>query len=65
MRALALSCRPGLWVLPVQGILLTGGETRMNVPSVASGNWRYRLKKPMPQKLAEELKKLLEKYARA
>ncbi len=65
MRALALSCRSGLCVLPVQDILLTGGETRMNVPSVASGNWRYRLKKPMPQKLAEELKKLLEKYARA
>ena len=65
MRELALSCKSGVCVLPVQDILLTGGETRMNVPAVSEGNWRYRLKKPMPQKLAPELKKLLEKYARA
>ena len=44
MRSLALSVRSALCVLPMQDILLTGGETRMNVPSTASGNWRYRLR---------------------
>ncbi len=30
-------------VVPMQDILSLGGEARMNTPSVASGNWRWRM----------------------
>ena len=65
MRSLALSCRSGLCVIPVQDLLLSGGETRMNVPAVPEGNWCYRLKRAMPAGMAEKVKKLLKKYGRA
>ena len=65
MRSLALSCRSGLCVIPVQDLLLSGGETRMNVPAVPEGNWCYRLKRAMPEGMAEKVKKLLKKYGRA
>lgn len=61
---LALSCKSGLCVLPVQDLLKLGGEARMNVPSVASGNWRFRLKEEMPSELAEKIKEKLKVYKR-
>ena len=61
---LALSCKSGLCVLPVQDLLKLGGEARMNVPSVASGNWRFRLKEEMPSELAEKIKGKLKVYKR-
>lgn len=30
-------------IFPIQDILIYGSDTRMNVPGVAQGNWRYRL----------------------
>jgi len=32
-------------IFPIQDILIYGSDTRMNVPGVANGNWRYRLTK--------------------
>ena len=64
MADLALSCKSGLCVLPVQDLLKLGGEARMNVPSVASGNWRFRLKEEMPSELAEKIKEKLKVYKR-
>jgi 4-alpha-glucanotransferase len=39
-------------LFPVQDILGLGSEARMNTPSVASGNWRWRMR---PQTLTPEL----------
>lgn len=64
MVELALSCKSGLCVLPVQDLLKLGGEARMNVPSVASGNWRFRLKGEIPSELAEKIKGKLKVYKR-
>ena len=44
MTYIALESRANLTVVPVQDIMLTGSETRMNVPSSGEGNWRFRLK---------------------
>lgn len=59
MRALAISVRSNLSVLPAQDILLTGAETRMNVPSIASGNWSYRLRRGMTCGDAKKCRALL------
>lgn len=61
---LALACKAKLAVLPMQDILLSGGDTRMNVPSVSAGNWCYRLEKMPPQRAAEELRALVSRYGR-
>ncbi len=44
MRALFMS-RAALVVFPLQDLLGYGGDTRMNTPGVARGNWRVRFKK--------------------
>lgn len=64
LRALALSTRAQLCVLPVQDILLLGGDARMNVPSVPEGNWRFRLTRAMPRSAAEACRSLLQKWGR-
>ena len=33
----------GLLILPIQDLLLHGGDTRFNTPGKAGGNWRYRV----------------------
>ncbi len=40
----------GLLILPVQDILLYGGDTRMNKPGVRDGNWSFRLTKEQIEK---------------
>lgn len=64
MEELALSCRAGLCVLPVQDLLKLGSDARMNVPSVAAGNWRFRLKEEMPSALAVKIREKLKVYKR-
>ena len=64
MRALALSVRSNLTVLPAQDILLTGANTRMNVPSVASGNWCYRLRGGFTASDAQKCRELLMRSGR-
>lgn len=64
LRALALSVRSELCVLPMQDILLLGGDARMNVPGTPSGNWRFRLAKLPSARIAEECRALLSRYGR-
>ena len=39
----ALNARSAIAVIPVQDILCLDNWSRMNTPSVAEGNWRFRL----------------------
>jgi len=57
MIRLAQSSTANLCVVPLQDVLSLGSEARMNVPSVADGNWSWRylpeaLKAELAQKLA-------------
>ena len=44
---LALASRPITAIIPMQDLLGLGRSTRMNMPGVPSGNWRWRLQKGM------------------
>lgn len=48
-------------IVPMQDVLGLGEEARMNVPSVAQGNWSWRLR---PEQLTWELAELLAKLTR-
>ncbi len=48
-----LSSRSKLAVIPIQDILLLGGNSRMNTPSTSQGNWQFRLKRIEPYELTE------------
>lgn len=61
---LALSTKACLAVLPIQDVLLSGSETRMNTPSVPAGNWKYRLAVFPSEKSADNLAELFRKYGR-
>ena len=54
------------WViLPMQDVLGLGGEARMNRPSVAHGNWEWRLLPgQMTPRMAESLREITETYGR-
>jgi 4-alpha-glucanotransferase len=52
-------------IFPVQDLLGLGSESRMNTPSVASGNWRWRMANPLDADRAEWLRSLTELYERA
>jgi 4-alpha-glucanotransferase len=52
-------------VLPVQDVLGSGGEARMNTPGVESGNWTWRVPgDALDRPLAERLRLLAETYGR-
>lgn len=61
---LALSTKAYLAVLPIQDVLLSDSETRMNTPSVPAGNWKYRLAAFPSEKSADNLAELFRKYGR-
>lgn len=54
-------------MVPLQDVLGLGSEARMNRPSVASGNWRWRCTAPASQlaRLAERLAELTTLYGRS
>ena len=62
---LAFSARSRLAVLPMQDVLLTGSETRMNTPSTDSGNWQYRLRRIPASSVAAALRAAAERAGRA
>ncbi|MDP2984928.1 MAG: 4-alpha-glucanotransferase, partial [Candidatus Latescibacter sp.] len=52
-------------IIPVQDILNLGAEARMNTPSTASGNWKWRLAPgALTPEIAAMLKELTEIYGR-
>lgn len=66
MSRMALASPAPLAVMPAQDILQLGGEARMNEPSVAKGNWTWRM--DGLDSLAEraaELRTMTELYGRA
>jgi len=53
------SSRAGLAIAPLQDLLNLGAESRMNVPGVAAGNWRWRCTEEMlKSSLFERLREL-------
>ena len=61
---LALSVRSRLVVLPMQDILESGPETRMNTPATDSYNWRYRLTSLPSRARFAQLREDLERFGR-
>ena len=62
---LAWASRADLAVLPVQDLLLLGGEARMNTPATAQGNWQFRLKRVPSAGRAKQLRHTLSLWGRA
>lgn len=54
-----------LCIVPIQDYLKSGSESRMNTPSTASGNWRWRiLKEELSDDIASRIKLLTKTYGR-
>jgi 4-alpha-glucanotransferase len=51
-------------VFPMQDVLGLGSEARMNTPSTARGNWRWRMAGPPRQEDARRLREMVELYGR-
>jgi 4-alpha-glucanotransferase len=52
-------------LVPVQDLLGIGSEGRMNTPSVASGNWRWRVRpRALTPQLAARLREMVDVYER-
>lgn len=62
--ALAMHCKSRLSVLPVQDIMCLDTSARMNEPSTATGNWRFRLEKMPNRRAMAKLKNLIRKSGR-
>ncbi len=60
----ALASPARLAIIPVQDLMLLGDESRMNVPSVAEGNWKFRLKTMPTRYSAAVMRKINEQYSR-
>lgn len=63
---LAMSSVAAIAIFPMQDILGLGRQARMNIPSTATGNWRWRMSKSAicPQ-LTKRLLQMTQMYARA
>ncbi len=63
---LAMMSVADISIIPMQDILNLGAEARMNHPSIALGNWKWRMKEEQFSKQhIDWLKKLTETYGRA
>lgn len=51
-------------VIPMQDVLGLGSEARMNTPSVASGNWRWRMTAQQAETKPNRLREMAELYGR-
>ena len=66
MIRLAFSSVAAYAILPLQDVFSLGSEARMNTPSVATGNWRYKCTREMfAPEMAEGLRYLARMYNRA
>ncbi len=64
IRALMASVADSV-LFPIEDVLGLGSEGRMNTPSVASGNWRWRMRKrALTEKAAGRLREMVEVYGR-
>ncbi|MDE7167550.1 MAG: 4-alpha-glucanotransferase [Clostridia bacterium] len=59
-----LASKANLAVLPIQDLLGMGDESRMNTPSVATGNWKFRLKEIPSRYDTAIMRKMVKEYNR-
>ncbi len=64
LEILALECDSRLAVLPMQDVLRLDNSARMNIPSVAGGNWSFRLQAMPEDCVAKRMRTLLATYKR-
>ena len=61
----AVAAKSDTAIIPAQDLLELDSEARMNVPGVAKGNWRWRLKDgALTQELAQRLRGITRTYGR-
>ena len=51
-------------IIPMQDLLRLPGNARMNTPGTVGENWGWRMEKPVPEKIKDEIKYLNQKYQR-
>lgn len=61
---LTLACPSNVAILPVQDLLGLDNSARMNYPSVAEGNWKFRLDKIPSRYFAAIMRKAVKEYKR-
>jgi len=61
---LAWSSVADLAIAPAQDLLSLGSEARMNLPGRSTGNWKWRLDRPLPPHVIERLADLTQLYGR-
>lgn len=59
-----LACPSDLAILPIQDLLGLDNSARMNYPSVAEGNWKFRLDKIPSRYFASIMRKSVKEYKR-
>lgn len=59
-----LASNANVAILPIQDLLILDGFARMNLPSTAEGNWRFRLLEQPSRKSAAILRKTLKEFNR-
>lgn len=62
--ACVLASNANLAILPVQDVLGLGDEARMNTPSTATGNWKFRLTKAPSRYDTAILRKMVKEFNR-
>lgn len=60
----ALASNANLAIIPVQDLLALGDSARMNTPSVAQGNWQFRLAQTPSQYYAAIMRKMVSEFNR-
>lgn len=61
----ALATVADICIIPVQDYLGLGSEARINIPSVPSGNWKWRMKKDaFAPEIRKKIRSLAEVYGR-
>ena len=61
---LTLASPANLAILPIQDLLGLDNKARMNYPSVAEGNWKFRLDKIPSRYFAATMRKMVKEYQR-
>jgi 4-alpha-glucanotransferase len=65
MIGLAMASVADVAMIPHQDLVGLGAESRMNIPSVAEGNWTFRLSEPMlDPSIAARFRNLVETFGR-
>lgn len=59
-----LASKADIAVLPIQDLLLLDDKARMNVPSTAEGNWKFRLEKQPTRYNAAIMRKIVKEFNR-